>query len=255
MRCSGASLSAPPLLPAPIRHRELHHLGHRRPHRSEMTMNTDELSPRRRQTRSTLVQAGTSVFAVRGIDGASIEEICEAGGLTRGAFYSNFSSRDDLVLAIIEMRTSENLDRLDDTVRRWSEQLMATAEVPEIKALMTQFIDDVFNEKKQTVAETLTEQEIELYCLRIPHLHARYVELNAPQLDRLAALVTTALDVAGATTKQPIGDFLTVIISVFNRIALTAAAGKKMDEHVAIDPSLIVEVLMHLIDFCPDSDG
>ncbi|MGO3179626.1 MAG: TetR/AcrR family transcriptional regulator, partial [Brevibacterium linens] len=60
-------------------------------------MNTDELSPRRRQTRSTLVQAGTSVFAVRGIDGASIEEICEAGGLTRGAFYSNFSSRDDLV--------------------------------------------------------------------------------------------------------------------------------------------------------------
>ena len=219
-----------------------------------MTMNTDELSPRRRQTRSTLVQAGTSVFAVRGIDGASIEEICEAGGLTRGAFYSNFSSRDDLVLAIIEMRISENLDRLDDTIQRWSEQLMATAEVPEIKALMTQFIDDVFNEKKQTVAETITEQEIELYCLRVPHLHARYVELNATQLDRLAALVTTALDVAGATTKQPIGDFLTVIISVFNRIALTAAAGKAMDEHVDIDPSLIVEVLMYLIDFCPGDE-
>ena len=66
--------------------------------------------------------------------------------------------------------------------------------------------------------------------------------------------MTTALDVAGATTKQPIGDFLTVIISVFNRIALSAAADKAMDEHVDIDPSLIVEVLMHLIDFCPDDE-
>ncbi|WP_246475682.1 TetR/AcrR family transcriptional regulator [Brevibacterium renqingii] len=216
-----------------------------------MTMNTDELSPRRQQTRSTLVQAGISVFAVRGIDGASIEEICEAGGLTRGAFYSNFSSRDDLVLAIIEMRTSENLDRLDQTIRRWTEQLTATTEAPEIKELMTKFIDDVFNEKKQTVAETITEQEIELYCIRVPHLYARFVELNASQLDRLAALVSTALDVAGATPNQPISEFLTVIISVFNRIALTAAAGRQMHEHVDIDPSLIVEVLMQLIDFSP----
>ena len=226
-------------------------LSRRQDHRHEMTMNTDELSPRRRQTRATLVQAGTSVFAVRGIDGASIEEICEAGGLTRGAFYSNFSSRDDLVLAIIEMQTSESLDRLDRTIKRWTQQLTDTTGVPEIKALMTTFIDDVFNEKKQTVAETITEQEIELYCLRAPHLHARYVELNATQLDRLEALVTTALDVAGGTTKQPIADFLTVIISVFNRIALTAAAGKAMDEPVDIDPSLIVDVLMHLIDFSP----
>jgi len=38
---------------------------------------------------------------------------------------------------------------------------------------------------------------------------------------------------------------------VFNRIALTAAAGKAMDEPVDIDPSLIVDVLMHLIDFSP----
>ena len=218
---------------------------------TEMTMNSNTLSPRRQQTRSTLVRAGTSVFAVRGIDGASIEEICEAGGLTRGAFYSNFSSRDDLVLAIIEMQTSESLDRLDRTIKRWTQQLTDTTGVPEIKALMTTFIDDVFNEKKQTVAETITEQEIELYCLRAPHLHARYVELNATQLDRLEALVTTALDVAGGTTKQPIADFLTVIISVFNRIALTAAAGKAMDEPVDIDPSLIVDVLMHLIDFSP----
>jgi AcrR family transcriptional regulator len=215
-----------------------------------MTMNTDALSPRRQQTRSTLVQAGTDVFAVRGVDGASIEEICEAGGLTRGAFYSNFSSRDDLVLAIIEMRTSENLDRLDETIQRWTEHLAVT-EAPEIRALMTTFIDDVFNEKKQTVAETIAEQEIELYCLRVPHLYARFVELNASQLERLAALVKTALDIVSASTKQPLEDFLTVIISVFNRIALTAAAGRAMDELVDIDPSLIVDVLMQLIDFSP----
>src|SRR5699024_6356018 len=139
--------------------------------------------------------------------------------------------------------------RLDHTIQRWTQQLTDTTDVPEIKALMTTFIDDVFNEKKQTVAETIAEQEIELYCLRVPHLHARYVELNATQLDRLEALVTTALDVAGGTTKQPIADFLTVIISVFNRLAMAAAAGYLMDVPVGIVPSLIVDVLMHFIDF------
>src|SRR5699024_12588940 len=89
---------------------------------TEMTMNSDTLSPRRQQTRSTLVKAGISVFAVRGIDGASIEEICEAGGLTRGAFYSNFSSRDDLVLASIEMQAWGSVDGLDPTSKRWSAQ-------------------------------------------------------------------------------------------------------------------------------------
>ena len=42
------------------------------------------------------------MFAEHSVEGASVEEICEAAGFTRGAFYSNFSDRSDLVLAMIQ---------------------------------------------------------------------------------------------------------------------------------------------------------
>lgn len=46
--------------------------------------------------------AARTVFAEQSVEGASVEEICEAAGFTRGAFYSNFSDRSELVLAMIQ---------------------------------------------------------------------------------------------------------------------------------------------------------
>lgn len=216
-------------------------------------MNTDNLSARRKQTRSTLVEAGISVFAVKGIAGASIEEICEAGGLTRGAFYSNFSNRDELVLAAIEVRTSETLDRLDLTIQRWKDRLDSEV-VEDIEDLLTTFVQETFNEERQTAARVIAEQEIELYCVRVPQLYARYQELNSYQLERLSALVATALDIIGATTKIPTESLLTVLISVYQQTALQALAGKQLQDPIDIDPGLIVQVLLQLLEFpqCPD---
>lgn len=54
----------------------------------------------RAATRERLLDAAREVLARDGIQGASVEHICERAGFTRGAFYSNFSSKDDLVLAM-----------------------------------------------------------------------------------------------------------------------------------------------------------
>ncbi|MDN5804236.1 MAG: TetR/AcrR family transcriptional regulator, partial [Microlunatus sp.] len=58
------------------------------------------ITARRAQTRERLMAAARTVFADRGVEGASVEEICEAAGFSRGAFYSNFGDRSDLVLAM-----------------------------------------------------------------------------------------------------------------------------------------------------------
>ena len=54
----------------------------------------------RAATRERLLDAAREVLARDGIQGASVEHICEQAGFTRGAFYSNFASKDDLVLAM-----------------------------------------------------------------------------------------------------------------------------------------------------------
>ncbi len=71
-----------------------------------------ETTPRREQTRLRLVEAAIDEFAVRGIDATSVEQLCEAAGFSRGAFYSNFATKDDLCIAIMEYHRDQVLGGL-----------------------------------------------------------------------------------------------------------------------------------------------
>ncbi|MFF4442475.1 TetR/AcrR family transcriptional regulator [Streptomyces sp. NPDC001621] len=59
---------------------------------------------RRVRTRARLLDAAFEVFAVKGFGRVSIEEICEAAGYSRGAFYSNFATLDELFFALYRER-------------------------------------------------------------------------------------------------------------------------------------------------------
>src|SRR6201991_743286 len=73
--------------------------------------------PTRDDTRDKLFEAAARVFEEDGIGGASIEAIAAAAGFTRGAFYSNFKSKDELIIAMLEDHVAQsirrNLDLLD----------------------------------------------------------------------------------------------------------------------------------------------
>lgn len=57
---------------------------------------------RQARTRAELLSTATGVFARRGYDGASVEEIAAEAGYSHGAVYSNFASKADLFLAVFE---------------------------------------------------------------------------------------------------------------------------------------------------------
>ncbi|WP_212846822.1 TetR/AcrR family transcriptional regulator [Actinoplanes ianthinogenes] len=59
---------------------------------------------RRAETRGRLLDAALHVFAAKGWGQTRIEEICDAAGYTRGAFYSNFDSLDELFFALYDER-------------------------------------------------------------------------------------------------------------------------------------------------------
>jgi AcrR family transcriptional regulator len=62
---------------------------------------------RQARTRQDLLDAAARVFVARGFEGASIEAITEEAGYTRGAFYSNFSSKAQLFSELIQQRVYE----------------------------------------------------------------------------------------------------------------------------------------------------
>ena len=65
-----------------------------------------------------LFEAAARVFEDQGIGGASIEAIAAAAGFTRGAFYSNFNSKDELIIAMLEDHVELSIGRMHDLLAR-----------------------------------------------------------------------------------------------------------------------------------------
>lgn len=57
------------------------------------------------QTRAAILDAAADLFCARGIDGATLEAISRAAGVTRGAFYWHFRDKTDLLQALCERST------------------------------------------------------------------------------------------------------------------------------------------------------
>ena len=64
----------------------------------------------REKTRTCLVEAAAKVFSRRGYDKASLDEVAEEAGFTKGAVYSNFKGKEDLFLATIDAHFEQRLE-------------------------------------------------------------------------------------------------------------------------------------------------
>ena len=65
--------------------------------------------PTRDDTRARLFEAAAEIFEAQGIGAASIETIASAAGLTRGAVYSNFADKEELIGAMLEDHAERSL--------------------------------------------------------------------------------------------------------------------------------------------------
>jgi AcrR family transcriptional regulator len=114
---------------------------------------TGPTKPKREQkkaaTREALLEAATKVFARQGYVSASVDEVAWEAGLTKGAVYSNFASKDALFAAVIERyhdrRILELLNRVDWSApaleqAAWAgEQLMTITIDPDLFMLILEY--------------------------------------------------------------------------------------------------------------------
>jgi AcrR family transcriptional regulator len=70
---------------------------------------------RQAETRQALLDAAARVVVERGLAGASVEAICMAAGFTRGAFYSNFESKEELFVELLQQRVYEHYREMAKT--------------------------------------------------------------------------------------------------------------------------------------------
>ncbi|WP_385638327.1 TetR/AcrR family transcriptional regulator [Streptomyces sp. SudanB5_2050] len=77
---------------------------------------TGRVTRRRLRTRAKLLDAAFEVFAAKGFGRVSIEEVCEAAGYSRGAFYSNFGTLDELFFALYRQRADEIAEQVSEAL-------------------------------------------------------------------------------------------------------------------------------------------
>jgi AcrR family transcriptional regulator len=99
---------------------------------------------RQERTRLALLDAAAEVVTERGLHGASVEAIAARAGFTRGAFYSNFRSREELFVELLQQRVYRRYAEMAmqvisgeriDTPRESGERLAAIQGEPEAPAM------------------------------------------------------------------------------------------------------------------------
>lgn len=134
------------------------------------------------RNRERLLAAARRVFVERGFHAATLEAIAEAAGFSKGVVYSQFDSKADLFLVLLERRIEE---RAAENARAGSiAELLATA-------------------RRATAAEpewNLLLLEFRVHAARAPEINARYAELHARTAQRLASALREA---AGSEPRPP----------------------------------------------------
>ena len=85
---------------------------------SEQTLTRRE---KQQHTRRCLLKAAAEIFSREGLEGASVDQVATTAGYTKGAFYANFKSKEELFLVMLDERFSRELERLDQALAGTSE--------------------------------------------------------------------------------------------------------------------------------------
>src|SRR5215469_6389969 len=148
--------------------------------------------PTRDETRDKLFEAAARVFEEQGIGGASIEVIAAAAGFTRGAFYSNFKSKDELIIAMLE-------DHVERSIRRHLDLLAQHENIDD-------FLDALRNMdrgKQDPLGRApLLHMEMVLFVARAEKRRPELAKRLRARRKLIADIVETTLEKEGRTGTQ-----------------------------------------------------
>jgi AcrR family transcriptional regulator len=188
------------------------------------------------------------VFARRGVAGASIEEICEEGGFTRGAFYSNYGTKDDLILEIIDQEFARAVEGATGMASRKAEGQACEDGGATDEGAHEEF-DFPFS---TTPAAIIAQRDIQLHALRHPQLQARLDAVWRSHQERLNEAVTQLLESYGARATVPIDVLIEACHACYDHAAEAAVAADPDAETITVDRTVLLAVLVAFVEV-PDA--
>lgn len=202
------------------------------------------LTRRRAETRERLMDAAITVFARDGVDQARLEDISEAAGYTRGAFYSNFADKDALIAALLERQFARATD-LATTSIDTALAMPGTPSFPDRVSAALDGLADCIPDDEWLIAE----RSMHLYAMRNPAIAEPLMAYEGQHRAAVGQTLERGLTLVGLRSAVPIDQLVIIIESVFVDAKLReriAAQGGTSDPELARD--LVISLLARCLE-------
>jgi len=197
----------------------------------------EKWTPERRmeRTRAALIASARHVFATRGFEGASLDEIADAAGYTRGAIYRHFANKEELFFAVSAAVNSEVLDTfaeeldleegftLDDNRLAAATWMKALAGNKEIWALNLEF---------------------SLYQYRNPAVQSRTADERRQNRAAVASFMEHYWAAQGIVPKVPVETIAAILLNVSDGFVQAARVDTDAEDLFAAFLDLFIPAVM-----------
>jgi AcrR family transcriptional regulator len=187
--------------------------------------------PTRSEVRDRILEAASKVFAAEGFVGATIDAIGQAAGFTKGAVYSNFGSKDELFLALLDREFELRGEQIATALKSGGDTAAAA------HALSRSVLDSVHDHADYYILFV----EYWLRAVRDPQLRERLIARRraaaAEQADNFAE------SAAVATSGRPLADLAQLVVTMNLGIAMEEVLRPR-----TIDPDLLGQLIAALLE-------
>jgi AcrR family transcriptional regulator len=165
------------------------------------------------RNRSLLLSAALRVFLSRGYHAATLEQIAEEAGFSRGAVYSRFESKADMFIALLSDRIAE----------RAAQNASAVAELTS-SGTVAGLIDLAHRAERAAPGWRLLVTEFRVLAARDPVLNRRYAAAHAATVDGIAAILSAMAERDSVSLSVPVRQLAELLLALETGIVLEQLA-------------------------------
>jgi len=170
---------------------------------------TTGLSRRRAETRDRLIAAAVTVFARVGVDQARVEDISEEAGYTRGAFYSNFTDKDELIVALLQRQLELSTSAMHTSLGQ-----VLSSPLPDDFTRLVHDTLDVFDENMPDPDWMLAELSLRLYARRNPAVATHLRAYEDQRMTSMVEVLGGAMARAGVRATIPMEHLIAIAMAI-----------------------------------------
>jgi AcrR family transcriptional regulator len=170
-------------------------------------------------TRSLLLDAAEEVFGEKGFTQATLDDIAQAAGFTKGAIYKHFGAKEDLFLAVSDRYWHSYFDNFAEVLSTATE--VGAPELDKVAQRWRQLTCD-----RSGAEHAALGYEFTLYLLRNPEARERVAAKRLEVAEALAKFIVENLQPVGGTLLIPAATFAHLLIATNDSIVL----GSRLDD-------------------------